>query len=225
MKSRSCTPAVVLTVRPVVQEIGVAGVGLSNIVVVDSAQIPQSPSSPNLLLNMIIALLAGDVLLPIPSSVISVFAGSAFGLAWGAAVIWAGLMAGCLLGYALGAVPGRGLANRVVGRRDVAGMGRLFEGAGPVVLVLARAVPVLAEASVLAAGAARMPLATFLLTTGLSNIGVALAYAGVGATAAATGSFLLAFIGMCSVPALGWLAWSRLKRRNNNTSHKGNEAE
>ena len=174
---------------------------------------------------IIIALLAGDVLLPIPSSVISVFAGSAFGLAWGAAVIWAGLMAGCLLGYALGAVPGRGLANRVVGRRDVAGMGRLFEGAGPVVLVLARAVPVLAEASVLAAGAARMPLATFLLTTGLSNIGVALAYAGVGATAAATGSFLLAFIGMCSVPALGWLAWSRLKRRNNNTSHKGNEAE
>jgi uncharacterized membrane protein YdjX (TVP38/TMEM64 family) len=174
---------------------------------------------------IIIALLAGDVLLPIPSSVISVFAGSAFGLAWGAAVIWAGLMAGCLLGYALGAVPGRGLANRVVGRRDVAGMGRLFEGAGPVVLVLARAVPVLAEASVLAAGAARMPLATFLLTTGLSNIGVALAYAGVGATAAATGSFLLAFIGMCSVPALGWLAWSRLKRRNNNTRNKGNEAE
>jgi uncharacterized membrane protein YdjX (TVP38/TMEM64 family) len=174
---------------------------------------------------IIIALLAGDVLLPIPSSVISVFAGSAFGLAWGAAVIWAGLMAGCLLGYALGAVPGRGLANRVVGRRDVAGMGRLFEGAGPLVLVLARAVPVLAEASVLAAGAARMPLATFLLTTGLSNIGVALAYAGVGATAAATGSFLLAFIGMCSVPALGWLAWSRLKRRNNNTRHKGNEAE
>lgn len=174
---------------------------------------------------IIIALLAGDVLLPIPSSVISVFAGSAFGLAWGAAVIWAGLMAGCLLGYALGAVPGRGLANRVVGRRDVAGMGRLFEGAGPLVLVLARAVPVLAEASVLAAGAARMPLATFLLTTGLSNIGVALAYAGVGATAAATGSFLLAFIGMCSVPALGWLAWSRLKRRNNNTRNKGNEAE
>jgi uncharacterized membrane protein YdjX (TVP38/TMEM64 family) len=174
---------------------------------------------------IIIALLAGDVLLPIPSSVISVFAGSAFGLAWGTAVIWAGLMAGCLLGYALGAVPGRGLANRVVGRRDVAGMGRLFEGAGPLVLVLARAVPVLAEASVLAAGAARMPLATFLLTTGLSNIGVALAYAGVGATAAATGSFLLAFIGMCSVPALGWLAWSRLKRRNNNTRNKGNEAE
>jgi uncharacterized membrane protein YdjX (TVP38/TMEM64 family) len=174
---------------------------------------------------IIIALLAGDVLLPMPSSVISVFAGSAFGLAWGTAVIWAGLMAGCLLGYALGAVPGRGLANRVVGRRDVAGMGRLFEGAGPLVLVLARAVPVLAEASVLAAGAARMPLATFLLTTGLSNIGVALAYAGVGATAAATGSFLLAFIGMCSVPALGWLAWSRLKRRNNNTRNKGNEAE
>ena len=42
------------------REIGVAGVGLSNIVVVDPAQVPQSPSSPNLLLNMILALLGGS---------------------------------------------------------------------------------------------------------------------------------------------------------------------
>jgi len=41
------------------REIGVAGVGLSNIVVVDAAQVPTSPSSPNLLLNMLIALFGG----------------------------------------------------------------------------------------------------------------------------------------------------------------------
>lgn len=42
------------------KEIGVAGgVGINNISVVDPADIPQQPSSPHLLINMIIALLAG----------------------------------------------------------------------------------------------------------------------------------------------------------------------
>ena len=42
------------------KEIGVAGaVGVNNIAVVDEAEIPQRPSSPRLLLNMILALLAG----------------------------------------------------------------------------------------------------------------------------------------------------------------------
>lgn len=41
------------------KEIGVAGVGTNNISVVDRAKTPQSPSSPNLILNMVIALAAG----------------------------------------------------------------------------------------------------------------------------------------------------------------------
>lgn len=42
------------------KEIGVAGgVGINNIVVVDTADIPQKPSSPKVLLNMAIALIAG----------------------------------------------------------------------------------------------------------------------------------------------------------------------
>lgn len=41
------------------KEIGVAGVGTNNISVVDRAKTPQKPSSPNLILNMVIALAAG----------------------------------------------------------------------------------------------------------------------------------------------------------------------
>jgi capsular exopolysaccharide synthesis family protein len=44
------------------KEIGVAGgVGVNNISVVDPAPVPERPSSPNLILNMLIALLAGGV--------------------------------------------------------------------------------------------------------------------------------------------------------------------
>ena len=41
------------------KEIGVAGVGINNIAVVDPAEVPRSPSSPNLLLNLALATLAG----------------------------------------------------------------------------------------------------------------------------------------------------------------------
>lgn len=41
------------------KEIGVAGVGANNIVIVDLAKVPTNPSSPNLLLNLVLALLAG----------------------------------------------------------------------------------------------------------------------------------------------------------------------
>lgn len=43
------------------KEIGVAGVGFSNIAIVDRADVPEEPSSPNLLLNIVLALLAGVV--------------------------------------------------------------------------------------------------------------------------------------------------------------------
>ena len=41
------------------KEIGVAGVGANNIAIVDTAKVPTIPSSPNLPLNLALALLAG----------------------------------------------------------------------------------------------------------------------------------------------------------------------
>ena len=43
------------------RELGVEGVGLNNVAVVDQAEIPRSPSSPNILLNLLLALIAGVI--------------------------------------------------------------------------------------------------------------------------------------------------------------------
>ena len=72
----------------------------------------------------VVALLAVDVVLPIPSSLVGVFAGSALGLARGALAIWVGLMIGCLVGDAFGAWLGRRLAGQVVGNNQIAALGR-----------------------------------------------------------------------------------------------------
>lgn len=41
------------------KEIGVAGVGTNNVSIVDSAELPQAPSSPNLLINLLASLIGG----------------------------------------------------------------------------------------------------------------------------------------------------------------------
>ena len=152
-------------------------------------------------------LLAGDVFLPVPSSLVSTAAGARFGLAGGALVSVAGLTAGCVLGYALGRRVGRGAVIAAAGERRLARLERATARLGDGVLVACRAVPVLAEASVILAGVGRMPAARFVALTTLANLGLSLAYAGVGARAAGAGSFLLAFGGAIAIPALGMAVW------------------
>lgn len=164
---------------------------------------------------IVIALLAGDVVLPVPSSLVSTFSGGVFGWAVGAVVIWVGMMLGCITGYGLGASAGRLLAIKVVGEGEMARAQRLFRHAGPAALIVARAAPVLAEASTLAAGAARMPIGSFLLATAVANLGVSVAYAAVGAAAFSAGSFLIAFMGLAAIPAAAWGAWRFVAARRN----------
>ena len=64
-------------------------------------------------------LLALDVFLPVPSSIVSTAAGVLLGLGPGASVVWIGMMAGCLVGYVVG-VQSAPLARRLVGPAGLA---------------------------------------------------------------------------------------------------------
>lgn len=164
------------------------------------------------LVGAVIALsLVGDILLPVPSSVVGSFAGAALGFWGGVLAVWLGMSGGCLLGYAVGHGAGHGAMRGVVGDAQVAHARAALAGTGGLALVVTRAVPVLAETLVLGAGAARMPLAPFLALTGSANLAVAVAYSAIGALALSEGSFLLLFGGLAAVPALGWLLWLRLR--------------
>lgn len=166
---------------------------------------PNGAAGP-LLALAILALFAGDVVLPVPSSLVSVAAVVLFGWA-GGLLIWIGMSAGCALGYWLGGCAARPLALRFLGRAELDSAARIAADIGPATLVLTRAVPVLAEASTVAAGLAAMPLARFAAATGLPNAGIALLYAAAGAALPGTaGAFLMTFAAAVVLPALGWLA-------------------
>jgi uncharacterized membrane protein YdjX (TVP38/TMEM64 family) len=149
----------------------------------------------------IAALLASDVFLPIPSSIVSTMAGVMLGFWRGALTVWVGMMAGSLLGYWVGA-RASGAARRFLGAESIARASKVVERYGDWAIVVSRPVPVLAEASVIFAGLIRAPYRRFLLLTATANLGIALGYSAIGAFSMRVESFVLAFLGAIAVPGL-----------------------
>jgi uncharacterized membrane protein YdjX (TVP38/TMEM64 family) len=152
-------------------------------------------SRPSLAAAVIVALLASDVVLPVPSSIVGVFAGATLGLAFGAVAIWCGLMLGCVAGYWLG----RLVPSWAVAENSTPALGKT----GPLMLAATRAIPVLAETGIIAAGAARMGFGQVMLVTALANLLVALAYAGAGALLATLDPVLVAIVATVGL-AMAW---------------------
>ena len=166
-----------------------------------SARMTSSHTAVWLAGSSIFGLLALDVVLPVPSSIVSTAAGVLLGFWRGAAVIWSGMMVACLIAYWLGA-RFSGFARRFVGEDGIARADRLGQRYGDWTIILCRPVPVLAEASVIFAGLVRAPFPRFLVLTSLSNLGIAIGYAAFGAYSMRVDSFLVAFVGALVIPGV-----------------------
>ena len=163
---------------------------------------------------LVATFLALDVILPVPSSIVSTGAGVLFGFGRGTAVIWFGMMGGCVLGYLLGA-RATSVTRRFVGADGLTRAERVAATYGDWAIVICRPVPVLAEASVILAGLIHTPWRRFVMLTATSNLGIAAAYAAIGAYSMSAGSFLLTFAGAIALPGLTMLlARWRLGRDN-----------
>ncbi len=160
---------------------------------------------------LIAALLSADVFLPVPSSLVSAAAGIRLGLLHGALASWVGMTGGCLVGYYVGRSFGRDISQRIVGQAGWENASRGISRAGVWTVLLARPVPALAEATVLAAGSAGMPFVPFVLASGTANLAVSAVYAFAGAQGLESGSFLLALAAACVLPALGWASTKAIR--------------
>jgi uncharacterized membrane protein YdjX (TVP38/TMEM64 family) len=157
-----------------------------------------------------VLLLAADMVLPVPSSVVATALGVALGWLPGMLAAAAGLSIGCVLGFVLGRSGGR----RLVRTRPASFGGHVPElllRYGVIVLVLCRGVPIVAEASVMAAGALGMSAWRCLTATTLANLGVGAVYAGAGA-AVWDVSPAVAFLAALLLPGL-FLAFAAGARR------------
>ena len=157
-------------------------------------------------------LLASDIFLPVPSSLVSTAAGFLLGFLAGAATSLAGMTVSCMIGFLVGLKFGRPAVQKLIGLRDLQEIEKIYIRFGDWVIVMARAVPVIAEASVLVAGISRMRTSRFLLLSFLSNLGISAVYAAIGAISADINSFLFAFLGSILVPLSG-ISLKKIMRR------------
>jgi uncharacterized membrane protein YdjX (TVP38/TMEM64 family) len=138
------------------------------------------PPSPTATFSLVVGLLATDILLPIPSSVISTMSGWQLGWLAGTLATWIGMTMGAVIGFALARRFGHSFALWFSRGEDLERMRQVSDQYGPSVLVLTRAMPVFAEATVLIAGIHRLSWRRFMPAVLLSNLGIAIAYSALG---------------------------------------------
>lgn len=168
----------------------------------------------------VVLLLTSDIFLPVPSSLICTLAGWELGMVAGTLANWLGMSLGATIGFALARHFGMPLAKFFSRPHDLAQAGNLVERYGPVVLVLGRGVPVVAEASVLIAGLHALRWRRFLPPILLSNFGLAIAYAVLGRLAEDYDALPFALASSIVAPVLFaalFHGWSRMGRRQQTT--------
>lgn len=162
--------------------------------------------APATLALLEVGVLAADLLLPVPSSMVATLGGAELGIGLGTACAFLGLTAGSLAGWWLGRAAGAGPLARlgIADRRDLERRQRQL---GPLLVVLTRPLPIVAEAAALVAGGSGMRLADFLPAAASGNLVIALLWSAAGGLGRAADSLPLVLVWSLVIPvALAWLA-------------------
>ncbi|MGD9719806.1 MAG: TVP38/TMEM64 family protein [Pirellulales bacterium] len=177
------------------------------------------PPPPATIALATIGVLAVDVLLPVPSSVVSTLAGSRLGVVPATAVSWLGMTMGAMFAFWLARTCGRPLAVRLSSADDLDQMDRLAERVGRWVLIVTRPLPILAEAAVLLVGTTDMSWRRFLPPVLWSNLGIALVWAAFGQMASSFGELPLALGASIALPLVATAVARWLVGRSGVKSH------
>lgn len=157
-----------------------------------------------------IGLLAGDLLLPVPGTVVMSALGWIYGPLLGGLVAATGSIVAGLCGYGFGRLIGEGAARKLVGDRDFEKGKLLFARGGGWMVALSRALPILPEALSCTAGFVRMPLGRFIISLICGSVPVGFLFAWIGAAGRDAPGWALAF--SLLVPALFWFGGRKLVR-------------
>jgi membrane protein DedA with SNARE-associated domain len=182
----------------------------------------ENPPPPSVVTAAVVALLATDIFLPVPSSLVSTLAGWQLGAIGGTAASWIGMTIGAAIGFALAQWFGQPAVAWLTRPADLVRTQLLAERFGPTLLVLGRGIPVLAEATVLLLGMHGMSWKRFLPPVLLANFGLALAYSVFGQLAERYHLLPLAIAIAIALPVAMIAAFKAFTPANRPSGHRGN---
>ena len=138
-------------------------------------------------------ILAGDIVLPVPSSIVLYINGFFLGAISGTAVSLGGLMVGCIIGYYLGKVGASFLKPERNSKADI-----ILKKYGTAAIFLTRGIPILSESICFVCGYNRIPFKHYLLLNLIGYFPVCLLHAVFGSMGYKdANTFLLSFA--CSI--------------------------
>ena len=147
-----------------------------------------------------VGVLAADILLPVPSSLVTTLGGANLGLVAGTACGWLGMTLGAVGGWWFGRVAARRLAAADAAAGDAR------SSYGPLAVIVTRPLPILAEAAALLAGATGMPLRSFLPAAAGANLAIAFAWSLAGALGRDADALQWVLVASLAAPAaVAWL--------------------
>lgn len=158
-----------------------------------------------------IALLVADALLPVPSSIVMVLHGALFGAVTGAAVSFVGRVGAAAFGFAIGRRGGPVL-ERFAGRDETDRADRLLRRWGALGIVLSRPVPLVAETTMVLAGASSLSWPVALTAAAVGSLPEVVVYALAGSATARFGSTSVIFLSFLAVIAVVWVLLERRGR-------------
>lgn len=164
--------------------------------------VKSNPPSGGIFFIAVVAILASDLVLPVPSGPISTLAGSQLGIFWGALAVMLGMTLGGVIAFFLAKRWGRPLAERFADKSELTRLEQALETHGLWLVLVTRSLPVLAEACVLVVGTLQMSWRRFLTVLIASNLVIALSYAILGRTASKHGWLIPAVLGSMASPIL-----------------------
>lgn len=156
---------------------------------------------------VILTLLAVDIVLPVPSSLVMIASGAVLGVFQGALVSFAGSLLGEWLGFELARRYGIPAARWIVGDADLSRMQAVMRTHGATAIAASRALPVLMETLSVVAGLSGMPRRAFLMASALGTAPIVVAYAWAGSVSRSADSVVPAVIMLLAVASLGWTWW------------------
>lgn len=156
-----------------------------------------------------VSLLAADVVLPVPASIVMTLLGAAFGPLWGALLATVGSLASFGLGLLLGR-SGRSALRRLVPPSELERAAALVARWGLLAIVLTRTLPILAEATAIAVGASSPRVRDPRLAALAGTLPVALVYAAAGSLISGIRASVVIFVALVVVAGVSWMISRRL---------------
>ncbi len=167
-------------------------------------QVRASPGGQLAVAGILGGLLAADLVLPAPSSILMTLSGAFLGVAAGTAISFVGAMVSALAGFGLCRRFGHAAFRRLAGDRDADRIARFLKDYGVWGILLSRSVPMLTELVSCVAGLSDLPFRTFAALAAAGTLPVCAVYAWAGAQSADPAGFGWAVLVAFLLPAAGF---------------------